>query len=119
MTRLSRFERPAAPVSQAINLSARELAKRADFDRDYALGLHPAMQAVERTVCGCTYGSTAGRAKTLAKAGRRFGGGSARSGFLHPLEEIQGLRSTGTHRCLTPQHLGSLDVGPFKPATRA
>jgi ubiquinone/menaquinone biosynthesis C-methylase UbiE len=59
MTRLSRSERPVAPVDQAINLSARELAKRAEFDQDYALGQHPAMQAVERGVCGCAYGSTA------------------------------------------------------------
>jgi ubiquinone/menaquinone biosynthesis C-methylase UbiE len=42
-----------------MRLSVRELAKCADFELDYALGQHPAMQAVEQAVCGCAYGSTA------------------------------------------------------------
>jgi ubiquinone/menaquinone biosynthesis C-methylase UbiE len=42
-----------------MSLSTRELARRADFDLQYVQGQEPAMQAVERAVCGCAYGSTA------------------------------------------------------------
>lgn len=40
-------------------LTDKERARRAAFDVEYRLGLLPAMQAVERAVCGCDYGSTA------------------------------------------------------------
>lgn len=42
-----------------MGLTARELAKRDDFGLQYRLGQNPVMQAVERAVCGCDYGSTA------------------------------------------------------------
>lgn len=42
-----------------MSLTARELAKRDDFGLEYRLGQQPAMLAIERTVCGCAYGSTA------------------------------------------------------------
>ena len=43
----------------SMGLSARELTKRREFGLEYRLGQNPAMQAVERAVCGCDYGSTA------------------------------------------------------------
>jgi ubiquinone/menaquinone biosynthesis C-methylase UbiE len=36
----------------------KELAKRDDFDAQYRQGQLPAVQAVERAVCGCDYGGT-------------------------------------------------------------
>lgn len=42
-----------------MSLTDRERAKREAFDLEYRLGLQPAMQEVERAVCGCDYGSTA------------------------------------------------------------
>jgi ubiquinone/menaquinone biosynthesis C-methylase UbiE len=42
-----------------MSLSSRELAKCADFGLQYAQGQQPVLQAVERAVCGCAYGSTA------------------------------------------------------------
>lgn len=43
----------------AMVLTARELTKCDEFGREYQLGQNPVMQAVERAVCGCDYGSTA------------------------------------------------------------
>lgn len=40
-------------------LTAQELVKRDDFDLEYRHAQQPVMQAVERAVCGCDYGSTA------------------------------------------------------------
>lgn len=42
-----------------MSLTARELAKQGEFDLEYRQGQHPVLQAVERAVCGCDYGSTA------------------------------------------------------------
>jgi len=42
-----------------VGLTEKERAKRKAFDLEYRHGLLPAMQAVERAVCGCAYGSTA------------------------------------------------------------
>lgn len=42
-----------------MGLTAKERAKREAFDLEYRQGLLPAMQGVERAVCGCDYGSTA------------------------------------------------------------
>lgn len=42
-----------------MGLTDRERARRGAFDVEYRQGLLPAMQAVERAVCGCDYGSTA------------------------------------------------------------
>lgn len=42
-----------------MGLTDRERARRGAFDAEYRQGLLPAMQAVERAVCGCDYGSTA------------------------------------------------------------
>lgn len=41
-----------------MTLTARERAKREEFDLQYRRGLLPAMQAIERAVCGCDYGGT-------------------------------------------------------------
>ncbi len=41
-----------------MGLTAKELAKRDDFDLDYRQGQLPAVQAVERAVCGCDFGGT-------------------------------------------------------------
>ena len=42
----------------SMGLTAQELAKRDDFDAQYRQGQLPAVQAVERAVCGCDYGAT-------------------------------------------------------------
>lgn len=42
-----------------MGLTARELARRRDFGAEYRYGQSSVMQAVERAVCGCDYGSTA------------------------------------------------------------
>lgn len=42
-----------------MGLTDRERARREAFDLEYRQGLLPAMQVVERAVCGCDYGSTA------------------------------------------------------------
>ena len=41
-----------------MSLTKQELAKRKDFERQYRDGQHPALQAIERVVCGCDYGGT-------------------------------------------------------------
>lgn len=41
-----------------MNLTRRELARREEFGACYRQGEHPAMQAIERGVCGCDYGAT-------------------------------------------------------------
>jgi len=41
-----------------MTLSERELTRRDDFDVAYRQGALPAMQAIERKVCGCDYGAT-------------------------------------------------------------
>jgi len=41
-----------------MGLTAKERAKRDDFDAQYRHGQLPAVQAVERAVCGCDYGAT-------------------------------------------------------------
>lgn len=43
----------------AVALTQKERARREAFDLEYRLGTLPAMQTVERAVCGCAYGSTA------------------------------------------------------------
>jgi len=48
-------------------LTRREWVKCREFEREYELGLHPAMRAVERAVCGCDYGSTAWTTREEAK----------------------------------------------------
>ena len=52
-------ETGSVETRHAMGLTARELAKRDDFDLEYRYGQRPVMQAVERAVCGCDYGSTA------------------------------------------------------------
>lgn len=42
-----------------MGLTARERAKQDEFDLEYRCGRQAAMQAAERAVCGCDYGSTA------------------------------------------------------------
>lgn len=42
-----------------MGLTDKERARREVFDLEYRQGLLPAMQEVERAVCGCDYGSTA------------------------------------------------------------
>lgn len=42
-----------------MGLTDKEHARREAFDLEYRQGLLPAMQMIERTVCGCDYGSTA------------------------------------------------------------
>jgi ubiquinone/menaquinone biosynthesis C-methylase UbiE len=42
----------------AMSLTEQELARRGDFERQYRDGQRPAVQAVERAVCGCDYGGT-------------------------------------------------------------
>lgn len=42
----------------SMSLTLRELAKRDDFDAQYRQGQLPAVQAIERAVCGCDYGGT-------------------------------------------------------------
>jgi len=49
-----------------MTLSERELAIRKDFDDAYRQGVHPAMQAIERRVCGCDYGATSWATKDEA-----------------------------------------------------
>ena len=51
-----------------MGLTLRELAKRDDFDAQYRRGQLPAVQAVERAVCGCDYGGTSWA--TRSEAGR-------------------------------------------------
>ena len=41
-----------------MSLTAQELAKRDDFAAQYRRAQLPAVQAVERAVCGCDYGGT-------------------------------------------------------------
>ena len=41
-----------------LNLSAREKAKLDDFEVIYRQGQLPVMQAIERSICGCSYGAT-------------------------------------------------------------
>ncbi len=41
-----------------MSLTAKELAKRDDFDAQYRQGQLAVVQAVERAVCGCDYGAT-------------------------------------------------------------
>jgi ubiquinone/menaquinone biosynthesis C-methylase UbiE len=42
-----------------VALTQQEWIKREAFDSEYRQGSLPAMQAIERAVCGCAYGSTA------------------------------------------------------------
>ena len=55
-----------------MSLTLRELAKRDDRDAEYRHGQLPAVQAVERAVCGCDYGGTSwatrGEADQIAAA---------------------------------------------------
>jgi SAM-dependent methyltransferase len=55
-----------------MSLTSKELAKRDDFDAQYRHGQLPAVQAVERAVCGCDYGGTSwatqGEADRIAAA---------------------------------------------------
>jgi SAM-dependent methyltransferase len=41
-----------------MTLNSRELIRREEFDQAYRQGALPAMQAIERKVCGCDYGAT-------------------------------------------------------------
>jgi ubiquinone/menaquinone biosynthesis C-methylase UbiE len=41
-----------------MSLTELELARREEFERQYRDGQRPAVQAVERTICGCDYGGT-------------------------------------------------------------
>lgn len=49
-----------------MTLSERELARRDEFDAAYRHGTLPAMQAIERKVCGCDYGATSWATKEEA-----------------------------------------------------
>ncbi len=51
-----------------MGLTAKEWAKRDDFDAQYRRGQLPAVQAVERAVCGCDFGGTSWA--TRGEAGR-------------------------------------------------
>jgi len=49
-----------------MTLSERELTRRDEFDAAYRQGALPAMQAIERKVCGCDYGATSWATKEEA-----------------------------------------------------
>lgn len=51
-----------------MSLTEQERARRTAFDFEYRQGLLPVMQAVERAVCGCAYGSTAWTTRDEADA---------------------------------------------------
>ena len=57
---------------ESMSLTLKEWAKRDDFDAQYRRGQLPAVQAVERAVCGCDYGGTSwatrGEADQIAAA---------------------------------------------------
>lgn len=55
----------------AMSLTEQELARRGEFERQYRNGQLPAVQAVERAVCGCDYGGTSWA--TRAEADRIIG----------------------------------------------
>lgn len=57
-TRVSRM-RDERWFGEAVGLTEKERAKREAFGFEYRQGLLPAMRAIERSVCGCAYGSTA------------------------------------------------------------
>ena len=47
-----------ASLTTLMTLTARELAKSREFDEAYRQGTLPAMQAIERKVCGSDHGAT-------------------------------------------------------------
>jgi len=46
------------PMAEATGLSAQEKAKLDNFEGIYRRGQLPVMQAIERSICGCSYGAT-------------------------------------------------------------